>query len=533
MVFVLLAASQSVFAQYHEQGYGEPYALAGKRMVFTTWYWVKPGQIEWVDDAGKSVFVRKDVKALPADPHVHWKEIDYPRGVRLAGESAIKGEFPIKPEFPWESGGIEITSLFQLPDKIMAWGKCKPGGNCYFESTDGGVTWMRPKLGFVEFNGNKDNNLGGEGGFRGFYDVTAPPEERFKQVANAEWSLDEFDKLWKEKKPYSLMALEINPRVVQTAIGFTSADGIRWTQKKLPLTIECCDGGQYIYYDPRLKKYVLYLRSHISGPRADGCPAQQKTNDANEDYYKAAIRFGIGRSESTTFDEFPLSQPMIMPGNDMPPTDGFQYCMYTTIPHAPDHHLMFPTRWMRASDSAEIDLYTSYDGKIWNKAASPAISPSNWGNWDGGSVWALNPGLVELANGDWILPFRGDLISTRYPRGMIASRWALATWPKGRLMALEAPEIGSFATMAVVAPGTKLRINAVTRPTGHVKIEVADLRGKPIAGRTFDDCLPILGDNHRALVRWKGGDDLGIKPGESVMFRFRLQQAKIYCLDFE
>ena len=36
-----------------DKGYGEPYAVGGKRIVFTTWYWVRPRQMDWQDDQGK------------------------------------------------------------------------------------------------------------------------------------------------------------------------------------------------------------------------------------------------------------------------------------------------------------------------------------------------------------------------------------------------------------------------------------------------------------------------------------------------
>jgi hypothetical protein len=455
--------------------------------------------------------------------------------VRLVAEPGLgRGEFPVKPEHPWEKDGIEITSAIQLPDgKIMAWGTCKPGGNCYFESTDGGGTWIRPKLGLVEFQGSKDNNLGGPGSFRGSYDPSAPPEERFKQVSNQEWTIEEFEKSYKKRRPYSMMALEVNTKVVQAVWGFTSPDGLSWKQTAEPLTVECCDGGQYVYYDAKSRKYVLILRSHMIGPRSPKFGPQLKGNDFEEDYYKSTIRFGIGRSESDNFREFPLSQPIIETHNDMPPTDNWQFCLYTTIPRAPDHHLMFPTRWTRADDGCVIDLYASHDGKIWNRAIAPAIDKSNWGEWDGGAVWATNPGLIELANGDWILPYRGDLVTKAYPRGNMAQRWAVGTWPKGRLMAIEAKDEGSFATVAFIAPAATLRINAVTDATGEIRVEAADFRGKTIPGRAFADSIPINGDQHRKVVKWKSAEDLGVKTGEPVMLRFRMSQAKIYCLDFE
>jgi hypothetical protein len=329
------------------------------------------------------------------------------------------------------------------------------------------------------------------------------------------------------------MALEISPGVVQAVWGFTSPDGFNWTRTAEPLTVETCDGGQYVYWDPKLKKYVIIIRTHMIGPRSERFAPQPKSSDQHEAYYKSTIRYAIGRSESSNFREFPLSEAILETTNDMPPTDNFQFCLYTTIPKAPDHHLMFPTRWKWAEDSCVVDLYTSHDGKVWNKAAAPVLNTSHWGEWDGGAVWALNPGLVELASGDWILPYRGDLLTTRYPRGNIAQRWGAAIWPKGRLMAIEAEDKGSFATVAFVAPGTKARINAVTKGTGEIRVEAADLRGKPIPGRTFDESIPINGDQHRQLVQWKGADDLGVKAGEPVMLRFRMSQAKIYCLDFE
>jgi hypothetical protein len=473
------------------------------------------------------------VKALPGDPHVHWKEIDIPHGVRLIAEPGVKGEFPIKPEHPWEAEGVQISSVLQLPDgKIMAWGTCKPGGNCYFESTDG-ATWIRPRLGLVDFNGSKDNNLGGPGWFRGSYDANAPAQERFKAVHNEEWTVAEFEKSYKQRRPYSKMALEISPKVVQAVWGFTSPDGMNWKRTAEPLTVECCDGGQYVFWDAKLRKYVMILRSHMIGPRSPKYGPQQKGNDAEEDYYKSMIRFAIGRSESDNFREFPLSHTIIETRNDMPPTDGWQFCLYTTIPKAPDHHLMFPTRWRRADDSCVIDLYASHDGRNWNKALAPAIDKSNWGEWDGGAVWAFNPGLIELANGDWLLPYRGDLVTKAYPRGSIAQRWAVAIWPKGRMMGLEAAEKGAFATAAVIPPGTTLRINAVTAATGEIRVEAADFRGKPIAGRTFEDSIRINGDQHRKVVEWKTARDLGVKADEAVMLRFRMDRAKIFGLDFE
>src|ERR1043165_7153578 len=146
----------------NDKGYGEPYALAGKRIVFTTWYWVRPGQHDWLNEQGESVYAKTSVMAGPFD--AHFNNIDGPWGVRLIAEQAQRGgKLPVKPEFPWEAGGITIEQMLPTPDgKIIAWGDCfdaaKKAHGCYLESTDG-VNWIRPKLGLVEFEGSKENNL--------------------------------------------------------------------------------------------------------------------------------------------------------------------------------------------------------------------------------------------------------------------------------------------------------------------------------------------------------------------------------------
>jgi hypothetical protein len=532
VTFLSLLAGRTGVARavYNELGYGEPYELAGKRIVFTTWYWVRPGEYNWVNDQGESVMASKKVMAEPNDPHTHWKELDFPRGIRLIAEPAQKGEFPIKPEFPWEAEGIQITSLLQLPDKILAWGECKPGGPCYFESTDG-VTWNRPKLGLVNFKGSKENNLGGNGRFPGFYDPIAPAAERFKFIQNDEWTVGEFEKRYKPRRPYQHMAIEISPGKVQAVWGYTSADGLNFKRLPDPLVVQSADGGQYGYYDHRLKKYVMYLRTAMIGPRSDRFPAQP--DDENERFHKFAIRTSVGRSESADFREFPVSETIIETSNDMPPSDKFQNNCYTTIPKAPDHHLLFPTRWITSEDSSAVDLYTSHDGKTWNRAGTSLLATSNYGQPDGGSVWIQNPGLTELGNGDWVIPYLGTLLPMKYARGRQALRWGLAIWPRGRLMALEAVEEGHFTTMAFLTPSNKLLINALTPRSGYVRVEAADLHGKPIPGHTFADSIPIIGDQYRTMVRWQGAEDLGVKAGEPVVLRFRMDRAKIYGLEFE
>ena len=62
---------------------GVPYDLAGKRIVFTNWYFIQPGDLDWVDEKGKSVYVHGN-EGLYAAHHVG-KEA--PFGIRIVARS--------------------------------------------------------------------------------------------------------------------------------------------------------------------------------------------------------------------------------------------------------------------------------------------------------------------------------------------------------------------------------------------------------------------------------------------------------------
>ena len=61
---------------------GAPYELAGKRVVFTNWYYIQPGDLDWRNAEGKSVYVSGDEGPFGAR-HVG---INAPHGIRIVAE---------------------------------------------------------------------------------------------------------------------------------------------------------------------------------------------------------------------------------------------------------------------------------------------------------------------------------------------------------------------------------------------------------------------------------------------------------------
>ena len=541
-IFILLVVATPASAIIHDKGHGEPYDVGSKRIVFTTWYWVRPGQMDWRDKDGKSVFADKAVMAGPRD--AHYINIDGPYGVRLVAERAQRApKLEIKPQHPWEAGGITITQMLPTRDaaKILAWGTCKDADGtergCYFESADA-VNWTRPKLNLVDFAGSKENNLLPEPVIgHVFIDPNAKSaDERFKKAVNSDLKLripeeKAIFEEYKKRRHWQVMSTETDPGRVHAIFGFTSPDGLAWKKIPTPISIEISDGDQSVYFDRQLKKYVMYARTYFVGPRAEGRPLEHARR------HQFMGRRSIGRSEASDFREFDLSDVVIDTANSMPPTDTFYLNCHTWVPRGNEtQHLMFVSRYQQHIDTTAIDLYTSYDGQSWHVMPnSPVLETNTYGQWDGGCVFAY-PSLVERgSDGAWMLLYHASQFPHKYPRGKMEVKHGLAVWPKGRLCAIEAVEEGGFTTPAFLVPdgAGKLRINAVTQRAGDIKIEVGDFHGKTLPGRTFDDCDLITGDEYQKTVTWKGEDQLGAKPGEPIVLRFKMKHAKIYALDFE
>jgi hypothetical protein len=528
-VFATAEILQTALALNPDKGAGEPYTLAGKRLVFTTWLFVRSGQLDWADDKGNSVYAKADVKAGPMD--AHFRKFFGLRGIRLVAESAQRLDHPVLThERPWEANGIEVASVLFDEGKYKLWANCFDANNkshwCYYESSDG-RNWTRPNLGLVDFQGSKENNLiQGKCGAV-FKDPKAPPEERYRAANFGDADAKRFEQNWKGKLPYSVLAVESDPGRVHAILGYVSPDGLRWTQLPDPLSVEGPSHQIVTDYDPATGKYILYTCNYMFGPRAEGFGWPESRVHA------FTSRYGIGRTESDDWHRFPPSQVILEPDPTGPPTDDLFTNCKTTIPGAPDEHLMFPVLYHRDIDTSSIMLFSSYDNRCWDKASvQPVFETSVFGNYDGGCVVAV-PNLLELPNGDWALPYTGCNVPHKYPRGSWTLSTSLAIWPKGRLMALEAPEQGEFWTVGFLPPGRTIAINAVTKRAGGIRVEVCDFNAKPIAGRTIADATPIIGDQFHSTVSWGGQTDLGVEEGKPVILHFVMDHAKLFGLDFQ
>ena len=65
-----------------------------------------------------------------------------------------------------------------------------------------------------------------------------------------------------------------------------------------------------------------------------------------------------------------------------------------------------------------------------------------------------------------------------------------------------------------------------------MRIGVTRRDGSFLPGHSLDEAVPIVGVQYRTPVTWSGGDTLGNEAGQPICLRFRMNQARLYSLDF-
>ena len=477
---------------------GEPYELAGKRIVFSNWYYVQPGDLDWVTAEGKSVYV--DGNEAPES--ALFKGLRAPQGIRLrAHRPELRGPL-----------GIPHRTILQEGSRYRAW-----TDNEYLESTDG-FHWKR--VATLQLDPAYSDGV-----WHVFIDPAAPPAERLKTTWNGLLDRQGFE-AYRQRRPdgWEPRALlhYIEKGVASCIRGGYSADGIHWKAYPDPLVVEYADTFNTAYFDPVLGRYVLYTRHWSVGPRTSQLPADIRHS------WTGVGRRAIGRSESADFTRFPPSDLLIEPTPDLLPSEVLYTNCHTTLPGAPDHHLMFPAIWNASrTDTTRIALLSSHDGRLWHWVpGGDILETAAFGQWNGGCIWAL-PNLMELADQSWVLPYLAHNLPHKYPRGQRIGQTGYALWPKGRIVSLDADDTGEFFVIPIIPPGRKLKVNAVTQRTGRVWIGVAG-----VAGRALEQCDPIFGDQCWSPVTWQGEADLGIREGAALTLRIRMQQAQLFGLEF-
>ena len=457
--------------------------------------------------------------ALPAGPiqvgtskqvFIDGRFLGSQQGVELVvNRPRTTGEMLLVPEHPWESGWIgAYLSVIQEGGRVHLWydssdraaikdSKQGMTGVAYAYSSDGGATWVKPKLGVIEYGGSTENNLVIKG-VHGFHLFRNRPDA----------AADE---------KYVLFSGQPNKL-------FVSEDGFHWKAKGSEPFLNMAgqsglDSQNVMFWDSRIERYVAYPRINL--------PPFKRT---------------VGRTESPTLGDFP--DPVVVLGRDSkdPPEMDFYTSAAIQYPFAADAYYMFPAAYHHwpspphPSNDGPLDVQfaASRDGADWKRPdRRPIIPLGPEGEWDSGCMYA-GYGLSRDGEELSLYYTAYDVTHVAYvKRGFLGGKISRAIYRLDGLMSVDAPyEGGSFTTPSIRFDGDLLELNLDASAGGWIRVELLDEYDRPISGFRREDADEILRNSVAASVSWKGLTHLSKLKGQAIKLRFLMRDAKLFAFQF-
>ena len=375
----------------------------------------------------------------------------------------------------------------------------------YAESMDG-LSWTKPNLGLIEFDGSRANNIihrpGLLPGCRAMeqhglvVDDVGGPDRRYKMPIYHAFANNEGN---------GLSAL-------------FSPDGKSWTLHNPQISPGAGDRHAAIR-DEATGQYVLYLRP----PRyLDPMSAGTRTSGALP--YKRVV----ARATSTDFTSW--SDYEIVFRNDSFDTRGTEFYNIAPLQYG-NRHIAFVNLYDTMVERMWVTLASSLDGIHWHRPFrhERIVDLGPEGCWD--DSWVNVSDSPPVREGDrmrfWYhgraeahrLPYRTGGIGT-----FLLGLDRFAGLAAGR-------EAGWIVTDRVLAGGNRLFLNANVR-NGTARVEVRSGDGTPIPGLTLEDCDEIRGDSVEHAVTWNGSPNLSQTRDERVHLHIEFTYGTVFAYRF-
>ncbi len=384
--------------------------------------------------------------------------------------------------------------------------------------------WEKPRLGLVDWNGSKDNNLvalpyptGGDGPLANVVkDLHDPdPKRRYKALGMERHARQPGERAvtWSSDPTVGNQpnAPQENPLVAGLWI-YDSADGVVWTRRpRKQLSCALVMDGVFLHgFDEDLGAWLVWPRARY------------------EPKYRT-----VGVSITRDLDQIPFPQMAMAPDEDDPPGVDFDRLMTIKVPGGYVGLLRVMISKGKERRPIECQLAFSRDARVWSRPAgrAPFLSCGPEGSFDDRSICPANPLQA------------GDDLSILYSANTVVqggARIGLCTLKRDRWAAIES--IGSIAgvlqTRPVYFANNTLAVNADAR-RGCLRAELCDIRSnRPIAGFSRDECDPFDGDSLTHTMSWNrrkqipeeviGAGYVEGLPGRVISVRFYLDGVRLY-----
>ena len=471
----------------------------------------------------------------------------------------------LKAEQPWEGVYIGVFSPpMWIPDEDVF----KQVYECRYDkrgqphryalaTSKDGVHWEKPKLGLVDFEGSKGNNL------------FPTPDNR--RLAHVVFDPDDPD----PKRRYK--GLLTIPR---GRVPVVSSDCLHW--RKLDAQLPSADAGT-MAFDRDKRLFMAMLKR--SNPDTVGRSYDVSFSNDFINWSKPRFMFGMDkdRDQKMAIDVIRrrLANPALAKPLFIDPDPGIGWRRPESKRHIPTWQaecynfgvipyeglylglitVYYPTgQRLPERSNADgfnlIQLAMSRDLKEWKRLGDrqPFLEPSPLtkglvGNYDRLQLAAYN-GIIQ--HEDDVRFYYGGLKRrvpqhSRWPDGSprdpatlsdseradwledTHSAMCLAVWRQDGFVSLNAgKEVGELLTKLFIASGTRLMLNVDVRNGGYAKAELLDADNQPLEGFRLRDCIAVETGGIRQVISWKPTADISRLAGKQLRLRFVMKDADLY-----
>ena len=428
----------------------------------------------------------------------------------------------LRADRPWERGGSYsgpylYGTVMWDQGKLRMWYHLHHHGayyNAYAESADG-LSWTKPNLGLIEYDGSTDNNL--------YLTVSddpdqIPPNRGSGQCHNA----SVIKQPWEEdpQKRYALYCYGVDYRKARVAF---SPDGLRWTFVAETAEKALFSSGDVLnfFHDPYEGRYVATWKSGNRRGRAAG----------------------VAVSEDGLNWTTPVEGPVFV-ADDLDPDATQVYGMpvfpyqglYVGLPW------IYNARWFKygaytdarmaevEKDSPctmDVQLAWSWDLINWTRPPRrrPFILRGEEGEFDSGMIYTSR---APVQVGDRLYFYYGGWVGPHNSVDATANI-GLATLRLDGFCSMQAgEEEGWLITRRERFCVPRVTINARTAEGGHIAAEVLDTDNNVIPGFSRTDCVPFTGDSVRHVLAWKTAALPADQTEGDKKIRFYLENADLY-----
>jgi hypothetical protein len=375
---------------------------------------------------------------------------------------------------------------------------------CYAESADG-INWRKPDIRLFNVMETMDNNV---------------------VLADSKPSSHNFSPFIDTNPKRSNGKYKALGGLTEGLVAFVSEDGKHW--KKLQdnpvLTGEPFDSQNISFWSESEHCYVCYFRKWIEK--------------------EGRLIRSIGRSTSDNFIEWTKPVPMEFGNTPLEELYTNQTSPYYRAQHIyistaarffPGKQIITEEQAKRLNvnpgyfkDCSDAVLLTSRGSNMYQRTfmeafLKPGIGLNNW-------ISRTNyPALNVVQTGETEMPFYANQDYAQ-PTAHL-HRYSLRIDGFASLNSGYVP--GEMLTKNITFTGSSLILNFSTSAAGYILVEISDSSGNVIPGYSFENCIPVIGNEIERTVEWKSGSGLAELIDKPVNIRFRMKDADLYSFRFK